>query len=39
MFLAHNPDHVNESLNIDDEDIAKCKELIENLCDCQVKTK
>ena len=39
MFLAHNPDQLNENPNIGDEDMAKCKKLIENLCDCQLKTK
>ena len=39
MFLAHNPDQLNGNASIDDEDMAKCKELIENLCDYQLKTK
>ncbi len=37
MFLAQNAD--GERVNSHDEDIAKCKELIESLCDSQLKTR
>lgn len=36
MFLAQSAD--GERANSHDEDIAKCKELIQRLCDSQLKT-
>lgn len=38
MFLAHNETQARDIQNID-EDMAKCKLLIESLCDNQIKTK
>ncbi len=37
MFLAQSAE--GERANSHDEDIAKCKELIESLCDSQLKTR